>query len=114
MPIYEYHCNACGHDFEVLQKISDGPIRKCEKCGRLKAKRQISQSSFILKGSGWYVTDYGGKKPSEKSEKESSSSSSTPSSSSTSSSNSDSTSSSDKSSAQAKKDSKFKGKSAGA
>ncbi len=63
MPIYEYHCNECGHEFEVMQKINDRPIRKCEKCGRLKAKRMISQTSFILKGSGWYVTDYSGKKP---------------------------------------------------
>ncbi len=62
MPIYEYHCNECGHEFEVMQKINDRPIRKCEKCGRLKAKRMISQTSFILKGSGWYVTDYSGKK----------------------------------------------------
>ena len=64
MPIYEYHCNACDHEFEVMQKITDPPIRKCEKCGRLKAKKMISQSSFVLKGSGWYVTDYGGKNPS--------------------------------------------------
>ncbi|MCP4603932.1 MAG: zinc ribbon domain-containing protein [Proteobacteria bacterium] len=64
MPIYEYHCNECSHEFEVMQKINDRPIRKCEKCGRLKAKRMISQTSFILKGSGWYVTDYGAKKPS--------------------------------------------------
>jgi putative FmdB family regulatory protein len=64
MPIYEYHCNACDHEFEVMQKMSDRPIRKCEKCGRLKAKKMISRTSFVLKGSGWYVTDYGGKKPS--------------------------------------------------
>ena len=64
MPIYEYHCGACDHEFEVMQKITDPPIRKCEKCGRLKAKKMISQTSFVLKGSGWYVTDYGGKKPS--------------------------------------------------
>jgi putative FmdB family regulatory protein len=64
MPIYEYHCTACEHDFEVMQKITEPPIRKCEKCGRLKAKKMISQTSFVLKGSGWYVTDYGGKKPS--------------------------------------------------
>lgn len=64
MPIYEYHCTACEHDFEVMQKFTDPPIRKCEKCGRLKAKKMISQTSFVLKGSGWYVTDYGGKKPS--------------------------------------------------
>jgi putative FmdB family regulatory protein len=65
MPIYEYHCNSCDHDFEVIQKITDHPIRKCPKCGKMKAKRTISQTSFILKGSGWYVTDYaGGKSPS--------------------------------------------------
>ena len=62
MPLYEYRCGACGHEFEVLQKVSDRPIRKCESCGRLKAKRAISQTSFVLKGSGWYVTDYGGRK----------------------------------------------------
>ncbi|MDJ0761868.1 MAG: zinc ribbon domain-containing protein [Myxococcota bacterium] len=65
MPIYEYRCDACGHEFEVMQKISDRPIRKCEACKKLKAKRQISQTSFILKGSGWYVTDYKGKKPTD-------------------------------------------------
>jgi putative FmdB family regulatory protein len=60
MPIYEYYCESCGHEFEVMQKITDRPIRKCESCGKLKAKRAISKSSFVLKGSGWYVTDYGG------------------------------------------------------
>ena len=65
MPIYEYYCNACGHEFELIQKITDSPVRKCEACGKLQAKRKISQTSFVLKGSGWYVTDYGGKKPSE-------------------------------------------------
>lgn len=62
MPLYEYRCGACDHQFEVMQKLSDRPIRKCEKCGRLKAKRIISQTSFVLKGSGWYTTDYGGRK----------------------------------------------------
>ncbi len=65
MPIYEYYCKACGHEFELIQKITDRPIRKCEECGKLQARRKISQTSFVLKGSGWYVTDYGGKKPSE-------------------------------------------------
>jgi putative FmdB family regulatory protein len=60
MPIYEYYCASCGHEFEVMQKITDRPIRKCESCGKLKAKRAISKTSFVLKGSGWYVTDYGG------------------------------------------------------
>ena len=61
MPIYEYYCESCGHEFETLQRITDEPIRKCEKCGKMKAKRSISRTSFVLKGSGWYVTDYGGK-----------------------------------------------------
>jgi putative FmdB family regulatory protein len=59
MPIYEYYCASCGHEFEVMQKITDRPIRKCESCGKLKAKRAISKTSFVLRGSGWYVTDYG-------------------------------------------------------
>jgi putative FmdB family regulatory protein len=62
MPIYEYSCGACGADFEVMQKLSDRPIRKCEKCGKLKAKRHISQTTFLLKGTGWYTTDYAGRK----------------------------------------------------
>jgi putative FmdB family regulatory protein len=70
MPIYEYECRECGYKFEVMQKVSDRPIRKCEQCGRLKAKRIVSRTSFVLKGSGWYVTDYGGKNVSNsKSEK---------------------------------------------
>ena len=59
MPIYEYACNACGHEWDELQKIGDRPRRKCPDCGALKGKRLISRSSFVLKGSGWYVTDYG-------------------------------------------------------
>lgn len=58
MPIYEYACLECGHEFEKIQKMSDAPARKCPSCGRLKARRQISRSSFVLKGGGWYVTDY--------------------------------------------------------
>ena len=60
MPIYEYYCESCGHEFEVMQGINDKPIKKCEACGKAKAKRAISRTSFVLKGSGWYVTDYGG------------------------------------------------------
>ena len=59
MPIYEYECRGCGHEWDELQKIKEGPKRKCPECGALKAKRLISRSSFVLKGSGWYVTDYG-------------------------------------------------------
>jgi putative FmdB family regulatory protein len=61
MPIYEYRCNACGHEFEEWQKMSDAPIRTCPKCRARKVEKLISQSSFQLKGSGWYVTDYGRK-----------------------------------------------------
>ena len=64
MPIYEYKCDKCGKDFEVFQGISDPPVAACRFCkGRV--RKQMSLSSFQLKGSGWYVTDYGGKKPSE-------------------------------------------------
>ena len=58
MPIYEYACLACDHHFEKIQKMSDAPVRKCPACGKLKAKRLISRSAFVLKGAGWYVTDY--------------------------------------------------------
>lgn len=63
MPIYEYVCNACSHEFEEWQKITDSPVRKCPSCGKRKVERLVSLSAFHLKGSGWYVTDYGGKKP---------------------------------------------------
>ncbi len=60
MPIYEYQCEECGVIVENWQKISDPPLEKCESCGG-RMKKLISQSSFHLKGSGWYVTDYKGK-----------------------------------------------------
>lgn len=60
MPIYEYECQKCGHHAEVLQKFSDPPVSKCEKC-KGKMRKLISQSSFHLKGTGWYVTDYASK-----------------------------------------------------
>lgn len=60
MPFYEYECTKCHHHTEVLQKISDPPVTKCEKC-KGKMKKLISHSSFHLKGSGWYVTDYASK-----------------------------------------------------
>jgi len=56
MPIYEYRCEKCG-DFEETQRISDPPLNRCPTCRR-KVKRLISSTSFQLKGSGWYVTDY--------------------------------------------------------
>jgi putative FmdB family regulatory protein len=60
MPIYEYQCRKCGSRMEVFQKFSDPPLARCERCsGRV--KKIISQSSFHLKGTGWYVTDYASK-----------------------------------------------------
>ena len=56
MPIYEYHCKKCG-DFEVMQKMSDAPLSECPTCNR-KVQKLISSTSFQLKGSGWYITDY--------------------------------------------------------
>lgn len=61
MPIYEYGCENCGKVDEVLQSISDEPLKECRFCGSTSVKKLISRSSFHLKGGGWYVTDYGGK-----------------------------------------------------
>lgn len=61
MPIYEYQCSKCGSITEVLQNFSDKPQSKCDQCGG-KMSKLISQSTFHLKGSGWYVTDYANKK----------------------------------------------------
>ena len=61
MPIYEYECDACGHHMEALQKFSDPPLSECEECHSSKIKKLISQSTFHLKGTGWYVTDYASK-----------------------------------------------------
>ncbi|MEA1971052.1 MAG: zinc ribbon domain-containing protein [Thermodesulfobacteriota bacterium] len=63
MPIYEYKCRKCNKKFEVFQGITDGEVKACKFCGG-PVDKLISLSSFHLKGSGWYVTDYGGKKPS--------------------------------------------------
>lgn len=58
MPTYEYRCNHCGHDFEKFQRITDEPNATCPLCGSPDTKRLVSLSSFILKGTGWYLTDY--------------------------------------------------------
>jgi putative FmdB family regulatory protein len=63
MPVYEYQCTACSHEFEREQRISEDPVKKCPKCGKLKVKRLISRTSFVLKGSGWYSDLYGSAKP---------------------------------------------------
>lgn len=57
MPIYEYQCNKCGHRFEAIQKVSDAPLKRCEKC-KGKVERIVSSPAIQFKGSGWYVTDY--------------------------------------------------------
>ena len=57
MPIYEYQCSKCGEVFEAFQKITDSPLTKCKLC-QGKVEKLFSQSSFQLKGSGWYLTDY--------------------------------------------------------
>jgi putative FmdB family regulatory protein len=60
MPIYEYECMKCGKIDEVIQKFADKPLTKCKHCSG-KLHKLISQSSFHLKGTGWYVTDYANK-----------------------------------------------------
>jgi putative FmdB family regulatory protein len=57
MPIYEYQCDSCGAQRELFVRSTDAPLPKCPDC-RKKMRRVISQTAFILKGSGWYVTDY--------------------------------------------------------
>src|SRR5436309_6496949 len=57
MPIYEYECAKCGKTIEVIQKMSDKPLKKHEQCGGTLTKL-ISASGFQFKGTGWYVTDY--------------------------------------------------------
>ncbi len=70
MPIYEYLCSSCGFQFEEVQKFSDPPLDECPNCGKNSASRQVSMSSFHLKGGGWYKDGYSGKNAeSEKKEK---------------------------------------------
>jgi putative FmdB family regulatory protein len=64
MPIYEYECRKCKAHVEAMQKMTDKPLAKCPKCGG-RLEKQWSSTSFQLKGSGWYVTDYAGKKTTE-------------------------------------------------
>jgi len=65
MPIYEYVCDKCGNHLEVMQKVTDEPLKRCGNCrGRL--EKIISRTSFQLKGSGWYKTDYSSTGPKAK------------------------------------------------
>ncbi|MCA1620027.1 MAG: zinc ribbon domain-containing protein [Acidobacteria bacterium] len=65
MPIYEYSCQKCGAHMEVMQKISDKPLVRHAKCGG-KLTKEWSRTGFQFKGTGWYVTDYAGKKSESK------------------------------------------------
>ena len=62
MPIYEYQCEECEHTFDMLRKITDEPVKICPECGG-PVHKLVSSTSFILKGSGWYATEYGKNRP---------------------------------------------------
>ena len=68
MPIYEYQCSNCGHQFEAMQKISEEPLKDCPECHQPKLNKLVSAAGFQLKGTGWYVTDYSAKGKSKASE----------------------------------------------
>ena len=58
MPIYEYECDKCGHEFEREQRMADAPVKSCPECRGRKVTKLISRSSFVLKGGGWYADGY--------------------------------------------------------
>ena len=60
MPIYAYRCSACGHNQDVLQKMSDAPLTTCPECGQATYSKQVTAAGFALKGTGWYTTDFKG------------------------------------------------------
>ena len=67
MPIYEYQCKKCGVTVEAMQKLTDKPLTKCRECGG-RLEKLLSAPAIQFKGSGWYVTDYAGKKAGAKEE----------------------------------------------
>ncbi len=87
MPLYEYECAACGHRFELIRRFSDAPVETCTACGAGPVQKLLSAPAFQFKGTGWYVTDYGGKKgdsaPAEATKSDSAKTESTPAASST-------------------------------
>ena len=58
MPIYEYLCDSCGHELEIMQKLADDPLEDCPGCGDTTLRKKISSVGFRLKASGWYETDF--------------------------------------------------------
>ncbi|MFT4059144.1 MAG: zinc ribbon domain-containing protein [Legionella sp.] len=58
MPIYEYQCTNCHHHFDLIQKISDEPVKQCPECHEDTVVKLISAAGFQLKGTGWYATDF--------------------------------------------------------
>ena len=72
MPIYEYICEKCGSQIEAIQKVSDPPLKRCQKC-RGKLEKVVSRTSFQLKGGGWYLSDYSRKSSPETKDKSDSS-----------------------------------------
>jgi putative FmdB family regulatory protein len=58
MPTYQYQCSHCGHEFEEFQKITDPPIKRCPQCGQKPQRVITGGAGFLLKGSGFYSTDY--------------------------------------------------------
>ncbi len=58
MPVYEYECESCGGRFEVMQKFSDPAVTECKLCNASPVRKVLSPTAFVLKGSGWYATDY--------------------------------------------------------
>jgi putative FmdB family regulatory protein len=58
MPIYEYRCDSCGHEFETIQKVSEDPLQTCPECAENGLVKKVSAAGFRLKGGGWYETDF--------------------------------------------------------
>lgn len=68
MPIYAYLCQACGHQFDLMQKMSDPAPEQCPGCGKAEVKKQLTAPGFQLKGNGWYATDFRGGQSAAKTE----------------------------------------------
>ena len=58
MPIYEYRCDSCSHEFETIQKLSEAPLQTCPECETNALVKKVSAAGFRLKGGGWYETDF--------------------------------------------------------